>query len=271
MFATLLEPQAFAEESSERMRLVATLGGPFFSADEAEARTARANGTQIGLILDAHDGSISTAGAANVRALAPEIVALRCSQLVDATVHGDPAARAALLDRLAASLNCLEGTHRMLIAVGGMLAPLRVEEWRALPAESVAIDPLRDPDAWRAAATLPGDRGLVLGLIPPPGEEAPEGPEVLLWAIGYAASLGGRGGDRVGVAGLPHLPGDTSAESSNGTARAIDRGDATKRVAALVSLLELVRADAATRRAHLDPRAMRPATRPPAERGGYER
>lgn len=261
MFATLLDPRAFAATTDERIELLRTLGGPYLTGDEGEARAARSAGLQIGLVVDAPFGTIDPHDASTVLAVAPEIVAVRCAALCDAAIAteaaGEVTRRHDLLTRLAASLASLRAAeastpHRMLVASGGPLVPFTAGEWTSIAAESLAIDPIADPDAWRAAATWPGSRGLVLALVPPPGGREPEGPEILLWAVGYAASLGGRGGDRVGVAAS--LRTEESAPSAP-----IDRDDAKRRVGALAELVALTRGDAATRRARLDRRASSPA------------
>ena len=159
----------------------------------------------------------------------------------------NPASRAHLAERLTA----LAGVHRALLPVGGNLIGMSHEEWLQIPAESLVINPIRDPESWRAAATWPGDRGLILALIPAPGDEAAEPVEILLWAVRYAASLGGRGLDRVGVAGmLPVAKG------------AADPAEAEKRIALLERLVELSAANEETLRAELDPRAFQPIKRP---------
>ena len=159
----------------------------------------------------------------------------------------DPATRAHLAERLTA----LAGIHRALLPVGGNVIGMSHEEWLQIPAESLVINPIRDPESWRAAATWPGDRGLILALIPAPSDEAAEPVEILLWAVRYAASLGGRGLDRVGVAGM--LP------ITKGTA---DPAEAEKRIALLERLVELSAANEETLRAELDPRAFHPIKRP---------
>ena len=159
----------------------------------------------------------------------------------------DPTSREHLAERLTA----LAGVHRALLPVGGNLVGLSHEEWLQIPAESLVINPIRDPESWRAAATWPGDRGLILALVPAPGDEAAEPVEILLWAVRYAASLGGRGLDRVGVAGmLPIAKG------------APDPAEAEKRIALLERLVELSAANEETLRAELDPRAFQPIKRP---------
>ena len=264
MFATLFDSREYAPTVEARIALLQRLGGPFFADRLDEVLLARAAGLPVGLLVDAdaaddgrQAGELSGHLADAVRDAAPEIVAIRCSALGDARIRdeaiGGAERRSQLLARLATSLDGLRGAHRMIVAIDGALAPLTAAEWGSLAAESLAIDPIRDPDSWRAAATWPGTRGLLLGLIPPPGGPAPEGPEVLLWAIGYAASLGGRGGDRVGIAAIPRR----GAAARRGDP--VEDADAAARIDTLCTLVDLTAADGASRRARLDPRAMSPA------------
>ena len=168
---------------------------------------------------------------------------VECPELTAA----EPTSRDHLAERMAA----LAGVHRALLPVGGNLVGMTRDEWLQIPAESLVINPIRDPESWRAAATWPGDRGLILALVPAPGDEDPEPVEILLWAVRYAASLGGRGLDRVGVAGmLPIAKG------------APDPAEAEKRIALLERLVELSSANEETLRAELDPRAFQPIKRP---------
>ena len=168
---------------------------------------------------------------------------VECPELTAA----EPTSRDHLAERMAA----LAGVHRALLPVGGNLVGMTRDEWLQIPAESLVINPIRDPESWRAAATWPGDRGLILALVPAPGDEDPEPVEILLWAVRYAASLGGRGLDRVGVAGmLPIAKG------------APDPAEAEKRIALLERLVELSAANEETLRAELDPRAFQPIERP---------
>lgn len=153
--------------------------------------------------------------------------------------------------RLAQRLTGLEGVHRALLPVGGSLIEMTREEWLQLPAESLVINPIRDPESWRAAATWPGDRGLILALVPAPGDEEPEPVEILLWAVRYAASLGGRGLDRVGVAGM--IPTQNAR---------LDAEEAARRIGLLERLVQLSSANEETLRAELDPRAFQPIERP---------
>ena len=183
MFATLLDAQQYAPTVEARIALLQRLGGPLFTSDPKEALLARAAGMPIGLVVDADGGdgggevgAVSERSVAAVRDTAPEFVAIRCAGLGDGEIRdeaiGGAERRGRLLERLAVSLDALPGVHRMIVAIDGALAPLSAAEWEGLPAESLAIDPIGDPDSWRAAATWPGTRGLILGLIPPPGGAA---------------------------------------------------------------------------------------------------
>jgi hypothetical protein len=172
----------------------------------------------------------------------PAIHYVECPELSQA----GPELRKHLVERLTAAT----GVHRALLPVGGNLVGMTREEWLQIPAESLVINPIRDPESWRAAATWPGDRGLILALVPAPGDESPEPVEILLWAVRYAASLGGRGLDRVGVAGM--LPTQNARH---------DAEEAARRIALLERLVQLAAASEETLRAELDPRAFQPIKR----------
>ena len=246
MFATLLSPADFSPTQEGRIASVAALGGPFFTTSLEELAAARAAGLQGALVIeDSGSPEILAAVTAALQTEA-EIIAIRTTAL-----SLSEADRAPQIARLAAALAAGEGRHRMLICVDAPLAPISGAEWGALPAESLLIDPIADPDAWRAAANLPGDRGLILALIGSAGDPI-EAREVLLWGLQYAASLGGRGGARVGFTERP-------AKVRRGGERAVhpDLAAATHR--ALADLLRLTAADAETLKRDLDPRSISPA------------
>ena len=250
MFATLLEPAAFAGTFEERLALVQRLGGPYFSSDSEELRQARAAGAQAAYLIVDREGRDLVAAVRDAAAIQPEIVAIRTGRLRAAQQHN-----AKEFEELAAALAAAEGLHRMIVAVDSPIAPISAAEWGRLPAESLLIDPIGDPDAWRAAATLPGDRGLVLGLVPPPGATAAAEPrEVLLWGLRYAASLGGRGGARIGFTERPR-PLSLQREQT-----VVDAAASERSVALLAELLRLTGANEATLRDELDPRSFSPAS-----------
>ena len=246
MFATLLSPADFSPTQEGRIASVAALGGPFFTTSLEELAAARAAGLQGALVIeDSGSPEILAAVTAALQTEA-EIIAIRTTAL-----SLSEADRAPQIARLAAALAVGEGRHRMLICVDAPLGPISGTEWGALPAESLLIDPIADPDAWRAAANLPGDRGLILALVGSAGDPI-EAREVLLWGLQYAASLGGRGGVRVGFTERP-------ATAKGGGERAVhpDLAAATHR--ALLDLLRLTAADAETLKRDLDPRSISPA------------
>jgi hypothetical protein len=250
VFATLLEPAAFAGTFEERLALVQRLGGPYFTSDPEELRQARAAGLQAAFLVVDHEGRDLADAVRDAVAIQPEIVAIRTGRLSAAQQHN-----AKEFEELAAALAAAEGLHRMIVAVDSPIAPISAAEWGRLPAESLVIDPIGDPDAWRAAATLPGDRGLVLGLVPPPGSTAAAEPrEVLLWGLRYAASLGGRGGARVGFTERPR-PRSLQREQT-----VVDAAASERSVALLAELLRLTSANEATLRDELDPRSFSPAS-----------
>ncbi len=259
MFATLLEPAAFAATFEARLALVQRLGGLYFTSDPEELRQARAAGLQGAYLVVDQEGRDLVAAVRDAVAIQPEIVAIRTDRLSVAQLHN-----AKEFEELAAALEAAEGVHRMIVAVDSPIAPLSAAEWGRLPSESLAIDPIGDPDAWRAAATLPGDRGLVLGLVPPPGSAAAAEPrEVLLWGLRYAASLGGRGGARVGFTERPR-PLSLQREQA-----AVDTAASERSVALLAEILRLTGANEATLRDELDPRSFSPAAgRLEKRRGG---
>ena len=96
-------------------------------------------------------------------------------------------------------LDGVEDSHRSLAITGGNADAATVETLLSAPYASLALDLIAGPDNWRLIVATPGDRGIVCGVLSPePGSD--DGPELLLWAAGYAASTGGRGPARVGLA-----------------------------------------------------------------------
>jgi hypothetical protein len=67
------------------------------------------------------------------------------------------------------------------------------------PFSSHLFDLIHGPDGWRVAREAPRERGLIVGVADCRVEGADDVP-VMVWAARYAASLGGRGADRVGLA-----------------------------------------------------------------------
>jgi methionine synthase II (cobalamin-independent) len=136
----------------------------------------------------------------------------------------------------------VSGTHLSLAITGGSADAAGVETLLAAPYASLAVDLISGPDNWRLVVATPGDLGIVCGALPA-GPGTDDGPELLLWAIAYAASTGGRGSARVGLAtasSLAALPWDVAV-------RKLERlGEAAR----------LARLPIDERLQHLDPRAV---------------
>jgi len=124
----------------------------------------------------------------------------------------DAGERRAVVDAWRAARDGLgDRVHVSLVLVGGDVTGLGSAIYEA-PFASYGFDLRAGPDNWRVIAAAPADRGIVVGaLAARAGSD--DGPELLVWAAQYAASLGGRGLDRVGLAtsgSLADLPWDAA-------------------------------------------------------------
>ena len=139
-------------------------------------------------------------------------------------------------------LDGIAGSHLSLVLTGGNADTAGVETLLAAPYVSLAVDLIAGPDNWRLVATAPGDLGIVCGVLSS-SPDSNDGPEPLLWAAAYAASTGGRGPARVGLATASSL----AAVSWDAAVRKMERlGEAGR----------LVDAPPETRARSLDPRAV---------------
>jgi Cobalamin-independent synthase, N-terminal domain len=124
------------------------------------------------------------------------------------TIGSDGAERALFRgahERLAGSG---DGIHLGLAVTGGSADRAGIETILSGPYASLAVDLIRGPDNWRLVAVAPHTVGIICGALSP-AAGSDDGPETLLWAVGYAASTQGRGPQRVGLAtaaSLAHLP-----------------------------------------------------------------
>jgi methionine synthase II (cobalamin-independent) len=139
-------------------------------------------------------------------------------------------------------LDGTSGIHVSLALTGGNLDLAGPSTFFDLAYASYAFDLIAGPDNWRLIASAPGDRGIVLGALDP-RPAGDESPELLVWAAHYAASTGGRGTDRVGLANAPSL-GDVPWDVA---LRKLRRVAEAARMAGLLSAEELGKV--------LDPRA----------------
>jgi methionine synthase II (cobalamin-independent) len=155
--------------------------------------------------------------AARLNATLRELAAAGCPLIEihepDAISIGDDQAAQALFRAAHERLtDGLTGTHLSLAITGGNADAAGIETILAAPYASLAVDLIAGPDNWRLVVAAPGDRGIVCGAMPARAG-TDDGPELLLWAAAYAASTGGRGLGRVGIAtasSLAALPWDAA-------------------------------------------------------------
>ena len=130
------------------------------------------------------------------------------------SIGADADARARFADLHRMLTADLEGVHLSLAITGGNADEAGIDTILAGTYASLAVDLIAGPDNWRLVAAVPGDRGIVAGVVAPRAG-SDDGPEVMLWAAGYAASTAGRGAARVGLAtasSFAALPWDVAAE-----------------------------------------------------------
>jgi methionine synthase II (cobalamin-independent) len=157
-------------------------------------------------------------------------------------IGADEAERRLFREAHLALTDGIVGVHLSLAIVGGSADAAGIETILAAPYPSLAVDVVNGPDNWRLVRDVPGDRGIVVGALSP-HHPSDDGPELLLWAAGYAASSNSRGPDRVGLATAGSLAG-LSWEIAERK---------LKRLGEAVRLASLPAADVATR---LNPRAV---------------
>jgi methionine synthase II (cobalamin-independent) len=146
-----------------------------------------------------------------------------------ATMIGeDEAERTLIREANLRLLDGVDGSHRSLAVTGGNADAAGIGTILAAPYDSLALDLIAGPDNWRLVVATPGDLGIICGALSATAG-SDDGPELLLWAAGYAASTGGRGQDRVGLAtasSLADLPWDVAVrklERLGDAARLADR------------------------------------------------
>jgi len=161
----------------------AVLPGPYSSArTAAEARQA-ANALRLDLL------SLAGAGCPVIEIHEPGATA----------IGTDEVERARFRETHRRLLDGVTGVHLSLVITGGNADAAGVETLLVAPYASLALDLIAGPDNWRLVVATPGDRGVVCGALSAE-RDADDRVELLLWAAGYAASTGGRGSTRVGLA-----------------------------------------------------------------------
>ena len=164
----------------------------------------------LGRVLD--DGPIAreTSTPAIAEALNAELLALAeagcplVEVVEDEAVRiGDsPSERRLFVDaqrRLIAGLDGASAPHLTLAVRGGNADTAGSATILDASYSSYLFDLCAGPDNWRLIVDVPGDRGVIVGAADARTVK-PDALELLAFAIGYAASTGGRGHDRVGVA-----------------------------------------------------------------------
>src|SRR4029077_10900381 len=124
----------------------------------------------------------------------------------------DEAERALFRETHLRLLDGIAGSPLSLALPVGDAEAAGFETLLAAPYASLAVDLISGPDNWRLVTATPGELGIVCGALPA-GLRTDDGPELLLWAGAYAASAGGRGFARVGLAtasSLAALPWDAA-------------------------------------------------------------
>ena len=134
--------------------------------------------------------------------------------------------------------------HAMLAITGGDAQVLGAEAVFGAPYRSHLFDLIAGPDSWRTIAGAPRDRGIIVGVADASGARRP-GLEEVTWAAGYAASLGGRGLERVAVA-------------PSGGLASLDPADARALIELLGEAARLLSGDPDLLLRRFDPRAIDP-------------
>jgi hypothetical protein len=236
MFATLLGSlprPALADDAAAEAVLDAILelqvehglepvtdgGWPLDTADPVAAWRSTSARTDR-LVKAVIDGPFTSGrSAADIRALILALTAAGCRWIeihepAATTIGIDPDARARFADAhrtLTAGLG--PDVHLSLAITGGNADQAGIETILAGAYASLAIDLIDGPDNWRLATAAPPELGLICGAVSARAG-SDDGPELLLWAAGYAASTAGRGAARVGLAtagSLIALPWDVAA------------------------------------------------------------
>lgn len=141
------------------------------------------------------------------------------------------------------ALQAVARPHMSLAITGGNADAAGPETIFAPAYDSHFFDLLAGPENWRLITRAPAERGIVLGVVEARSAER-DFPEVLVWAIGYAASTGGRGEGRIGIA-------------PSGSLAGLPRSIARRKIELLGHVAGLVeRRNAEPIAASLDPRAV---------------
>ena len=157
-------------------------------------------------------------------------------------VGDDPAERRLFRDAQARLTAGVDDVHLSLAIRGGSADSAGSDTILDAPYASYLFDLRAGPDNWRLVVDVPGDRGVIVGADDATAGRA-EAVEILTYAIGYAASTGGRGHDRVGVA-------------TSGDMTGLSWAAARAKMAGIGRMVELYAGPRGSLAAAMDPRAI---------------
>lgn len=152
--------------------------------------------------LDADSVLVALAEALHAEAIELAAAGCRLVEIEETEAHrigDDPVERARFRDAHRRIADLSIPSHLSLSIVGGSAASAGIETILAAPYASLAVDLIAGPDNWYLVAATAGDHGIVAGVIEP-AAGSDDRPELPVWAAHYAASTGGRGLARVGLA-----------------------------------------------------------------------
>jgi hypothetical protein len=145
------------------------------------------------------------------------------------SIGSEPDARARFADaHIALTGDLPTDLHLTLAITGGNADALGIDSVMAGTYASLAVDLIDGPDNWRLAVAVPAERGVICGALSAHAG-SDDGPEMLLWAMRYAAGSKGRGIARVGLATSGSMAGLTWEQAATKVRRL---GEA-ERIAAL--------------------------------------
>ncbi len=132
------------------------------------------------------------------------------------TIGADESERALFRDSQERMLGRLpdQRPHLSLAICGGDADSAGAETIFSAPYDSHLFDLIAGPENWRLVRWAPAERGIVVGVVDARSAK-PDKLELIVWAVGYAASTRGRGEARIGVApsgSLAGLPRDAARQ-----------------------------------------------------------
>ena len=191
--AATVVAQALAGERREEPRPVrAQVLGPYTLGRLADrGRFGRRRVTvAFAEALGAELAELAAAGAALVQVDEPALVDIG---------PADAAERALAAEAWRCLAMASPGLHLTLAIAGGTAEGAGATLLFDAPFRSYFFDLCAGPDNWRLVSRAPQDRGIIAGVADARVARL-DSQEILVWGARYAAALGGRGLDRVGIA-----------------------------------------------------------------------